>query len=52
MADGRKLKTNPHTEKCEMPAYNYQLLIKQLLHTPLANAADQEIVYREGCHQV
>jgi len=30
-----------------MIAHNYPLLIKQLLHTPLANAADQEIVYRE-----
>ncbi len=30
-----------------MSAYNYQLLIKQLLHTPRANAADQEIVYRD-----
>ncbi len=30
-----------------MSAYNYQLLIKQLLHTPLANAPDQEIVYRD-----
>ncbi|MFT3760561.1 fatty acid--CoA ligase [Thauera sp.] len=28
-------------------AYAYPLLIKQLLHTPLATAADQEIVYRE-----
>ncbi len=28
-----------------MPAY--PLLIKQLLHTPLANAPDQEIVYRD-----
>ena len=35
----------------EMPAapsaYAYPLLIKQLLHTPLALAADQEIVYRD-----
>lgn len=30
-----------------MASYNYPLLIKQLLHTPLDNAADQEIVYRE-----
>lgn len=28
-------------------AYAYPLLIKQLLHTPLANAPDQEIVYRD-----
>lgn len=30
-----------------MTAYAYPLLIKQLLHTPLANSPDQEIVYRE-----
>lgn len=30
-----------------MTAYSYPLLIKQLLHTPLANAPDQEIVYRD-----
>src|SRR5487761_2483516 len=29
-----------------MFAYNYPLLIKQLLLTPLANTPDQEIVYR------
>jgi fatty-acyl-CoA synthase len=29
-----------------LPAYQYPLLIKQLLHTPLAHAPDQEIVYR------
>src|SRR5262245_15890061 len=28
-------------------AYGYPLLIKQLLHTPMALAADQEIVYRD-----
>jgi acyl-CoA synthetase (AMP-forming)/AMP-acid ligase II len=28
-------------------AYAYPLLIKQLLHTPMALAADQEIVYRD-----
>ena len=28
-------------------AYTYPLLIKQLLHTPLASAPDQEIVYRD-----
>jgi fatty-acyl-CoA synthase len=28
-------------------AYNYPLLIKHLLHTPLATAPDQEIVYRD-----
>ncbi len=30
-----------------MTAYSYPLLIKQLLHTPLANTPDQEIVYRD-----
>ena len=30
-----------------MPAYAYPLLIKQLLLTPLANAPEQEIVYRD-----
>ena len=29
------------------PAQHYPLLIKQLWHTPLAQAADQEIVYRD-----
>ena len=29
-----------------LSAYAYPLLIKQLLHTPLAHAPDQEIVYR------
>ncbi|WP_298622441.1 fatty acid--CoA ligase [uncultured Zoogloea sp.] len=29
--------------------YAYPLLIKQLLHTPLAHAPDQEIVYRDVC---
>lgn len=28
-------------------AYDYPLLIKHLLHTPLRNAPDQEIVYRD-----
>src|SRR4051794_18616732 len=28
-------------------AYSYPLLIKHLLHTPLAHAPDQEIVYRD-----
>lgn len=28
-------------------AYSYPLLIKQLLHTPLANAPEQEIIYRD-----
>ena len=31
-------------------AYAYPLLIKQLLHAPLATAADQEIVYRDRQH--
>jgi fatty-acyl-CoA synthase len=30
-----------------MTAYAYPLLIKQLLHTPLANSPDAEIVYRD-----
>jgi fatty-acyl-CoA synthase len=30
-----------------MAAYTYPLLIKQLLHTPLANSPEQEIVYRD-----
>ena len=30
-------------------AYDYPLLIKHLLHTPLATAPDQEIVYRDIC---
>jgi len=30
-----------------MSSYTYPLLIKQLLHTPLANAPHQEIVYRD-----
>lgn len=29
------------------PAYQYPLLLKQLWHTPLAQAPDQEIVYRD-----
>ena len=32
-------------------AYIYPLLIKQLLHTPMATAADQEIVYRDAHRQ-
>src|ERR1700730_9470459 len=33
---------------CPAPgAYDYPLLIKQLLHTPLATAPTQEIVYRD-----
>jgi fatty-acyl-CoA synthase len=33
---------------CPAPgAYDYPLLIKQLLHTPLATASTQEIVYRD-----
>ena len=30
-------------------AYDYPLLIKHLLHTPLVTAPDQEIVYRDIC---
>jgi acyl-CoA synthetase (AMP-forming)/AMP-acid ligase II len=33
--------------KMPASAYAYPLLIKQLLHTPMALAADQEIVYRD-----
>jgi fatty-acyl-CoA synthase len=29
-------------------AYDYPLLVKHLLHTPLANAPEQEIVYRDA----
>ena len=28
-------------------AYRYPLLIKQLLHTPMMQAPDQQIVYRD-----
>src|SRR5271170_7948837 len=38
--DGRKIAVTPS-------AYVYPLLIKQLLHAPLAQTADQEIVYRD-----
>ena len=38
--NGRKIAVTPS-------AYVYPLLIKQLLHTPLAQAAHQEIVYRD-----
>lgn len=38
--------TDPLIERTAS-AYAYPLLIKQLLHTPLAVAPDQEIVYRE-----
>lgn len=31
-------------------AYGYPLLIKQLLHTPLATSAEREIVYRDKRH--
>ncbi|SAK52612.1 AMP-dependent synthetase and ligase [Caballeronia hypogeia] len=38
---------DPHFDSHAAPgAYAYPLLIKQLLHTPLAQAAEQEIVYR------
>jgi len=37
----------PETIVRTASAYAYPLLIKQLLHTPLANAAEQEIVYRD-----
>jgi fatty-acyl-CoA synthase len=38
--NGRRIAVTPS-------AYSYPLLIKQLLHTPLAQAAHQEIVYRD-----
>jgi fatty-acyl-CoA synthase len=38
--NGRKIAVTPS-------AYVYPLLVKQLLHTPLAQAAHQEIVYRD-----
>ena len=41
---------HPDTDTCVTvtpSAYAYPLLIKQLLHTPRAVAADQQIVYRE-----
>src|SRR5215469_7988925 len=33
--------------ECTPSAYDYPLLIKHLLHTPLATAPEQEIVYRD-----
>jgi fatty-acyl-CoA synthase len=33
--------------ECTSSAYGYPLLVKHLLHTPLATAPDQEIVYRD-----
>ena len=38
--NGRKIAVTPS-------AYSYPLLIKQLLHAPLAQTARQEIVYRD-----
>ena len=38
--NGRRIAVTPS-------AYAYPLLIKQLLHTPLAQTAHQEIVYRD-----
>ena len=40
-----------NTVKITPSAYAYPLLIKQLLHTPMATAADQEIVYRDSHRQ-
>ena len=34
--------------ECTPSAYGYPLLVKHLLHTPLATAPDQEIVYRDS----
>lgn len=39
------------TVKVTPSAYAYPLLIKQLLHTPMVTAADQEIVYRDSHRQ-
>ncbi|MDD2540932.1 MAG: AMP-binding protein, partial [Desulfuromonadaceae bacterium] len=36
------------TIPCTPSAYNYQLLIKNLLFCPVVNAPDQEIVYRSS----
>ena len=38
--NGKKIAVTPS-------AYSYPLLIKQLLHAPLAQTARQEIVYRD-----
>jgi fatty-acyl-CoA synthase len=38
--NGKKIAVTPS-------AYSYPLLIKQLLHAPLAQTAHQEIVYRD-----
>src|SRR5258705_6949351 len=37
---------NQHDVDSNESAYAYPLLVKHLLHTPLAHAPDQEIVYR------
>ncbi len=39
---------NERTIQVTPSAYSYPLLIKQLLHTPLMQAAHQEIVYRRS----
>jgi fatty-acyl-CoA synthase len=39
--------THSHGSQPAQSAYAYPLLIKQLLHTPLAVAPEQEIVYRD-----
>jgi fatty-acyl-CoA synthase len=39
--NGKKIAVTPS-------AYSYPLLIKQLLHAPLAQTARQEIVYRDA----
>ncbi|TAK86753.1 MAG: fatty acid--CoA ligase [Aquabacterium sp.] len=43
---GPSRRTSPDPIERTPSAYAYPLLIKQLLHTPLANAPQQEIVYR------
>ena len=41
------MKQNPHPIEVTPSAYAYPLLIKQLLHTPILYAPDQQIVYRD-----
>jgi len=41
------MKKSPRKIYCTPSAYSYPLLIKQLLHTPISYAPDQEIVYQD-----
>jgi len=41
------MKQGTHPLKATPSAYAYPLLIKQLLHTPILYAPDQQIVYRD-----